>query len=323
MHFQSGKTRRFDVVVPRRNQPNQVRSKIIRHVSLLVGSRVYVAGLLTFEKPLPPGVRPNNCCYLDINSFEWVWPHVKGPELRFVQAVLHDDRIIVFGSDPIEPEDREYTWELNLVTLEWTRFVYFKSLPLSPKATIAEIIEETSQVVLFGWLDNNTITNDLILLDADTHVWYYPKEIGVRPCPRDEHASCIEGSTVYIYGGKRPDGEEMLGDLHILHVSHQVCRWSTVEENPLCVSVSSAGMTVVGGKVLILGGFTRNFDDVSTFLEYDPDKSSWENVVSKYNMKKAPYAASAHRLIPLHDRLLVVGGFAQKYPWLQVICAVR
>lgn len=324
IHFQTEYPRRLDVVKPQRSKPNEVRGEISRHASLLVGNRVYVAGSLSAKEELSPGVWPNNCCYLDINSFEWVWPDVKGPELSLVQAVLYDDRLITFGNDPPEPEDREYTWELNLVTLDWKRFEYFKRLPRSPKNTIAEVIAETAQVVLFGSADTslNIITNDLILLDANTHVWCHPKESGVKPCPRLEHASCIEGSTIYIYGGQRGDGE-MLRDLNVLQVSKHMCRWSQVEESSLCVEVACAGMVAVGGKVLIFGGFTGLYEDVSTFLEYDPAKSTWENVVSKYSMKKAPEAAGAHRIVSLHDRLLIVGGYGQEFPWLQVISAAR
>lgn len=300
------------------------------HTATVVGDRVFIIKkLLTFGLD---EVAPN-CCYLDTKRWKWVWLGISGPTFYLHEALLVDDAIVVFGKDELPGAGTGHLWRLDLTTVEWN-CLDMQPIPVRPLFMVCEFIEETRTVVFYGGEEIDGVDNVLLLIDLNTLSWIFPREKGSRPSARRGHTSCMRStrsdSMMFVFGGR--NGGNYYNDLYTLHIRKLACSWSNIAIGMHIPPVAFGSLAIVNNTLFIYGGFDNELDDVSTFVSYDlGDKECYDiqkgekfQISASGNFSRAWLGAnSANRLLPFHDGLLIVGGFACQYPWVDILHAVE
>lgn len=67
---------------------------------------------------------------------------------------------------------------------------------------------------MFGGWNGKKGLNDLHVLDVESMTWSVPTVTGTPPTTRNNHATFVVGSKLYVHGGH--DGSKWLADLHVL-----------------------------------------------------------------------------------------------------------
>lgn len=94
--------------------------------------------------------------------------------------------------------------------------------------------------------------NDLKCLNVDTLEWSAPVCYGTPPPTRNNHATFVHGTKIYIHGGH--DGTAWLSDFHVLDTESLTYSIPAVS-GTLPSARACHTMTLVGRKVYMFGGY--------------------------------------------------------------------
>ena len=201
---------------------------------------------------------------LDLEKLQWSKLRVKPPEelkRAFHHTFLVQDSLLVFGGNGAENAQFPLVscWKLDLALESFEEFQYEGRGPLFLRNVAAEFVERTQNVVTFGGEGNNGYCVDTVYaMYLPAKRWRLPQVQGQAPGRRRSHASCISGTTLFVWGGfNRNDG--FMRDLGLLEVLAEPFRWSCPRlGGPGAVPRIAATMTWVDGLLYIFGGIRRD-----------------------------------------------------------------
>ncbi|KAF2839079.1 hypothetical protein M501DRAFT_1057378 [Patellaria atrata CBS 101060] len=234
----------------------------VGHASLLVGNAFIVFGgdtkvddgdvlddtlyLLNtstkqWSRALPAGPRPSGRYGHTLN--------ILGSKIYIfggqVERDFYND-LIAFDLNALQtPSNR---WE---VLIPNSREGYTKE-KVPPARTNHSIVTWNDRIYLFGGTDGVNWFNDVWTYDPRTNKWEDLDCIGYIPFAREGHAAAIVGDTMYVFGGRTKEGND-LGDLAAFKIPSR--RWYMFQNMGLSPSPRSGhSMTSYGKYIVVLAG---------------------------------------------------------------------
>jgi len=116
----------------------------------------------------------------------------------------------------------------------------------------------THKFLRFGGTDGTFVYNDIWSFNIDTRLWTPFKTIGFTPPPREDHAAAIIEDVIYVLGGFRPGGKQLM-DLVAFKISHG--RWYRILDSistPRWHSCFAHAMVSIGTCLFIVGHGTSD-----------------------------------------------------------------
>lgn len=86
------------------------------------------------------------------------------------------------------------------------------------------------QMFVYGGTNEDSVKNQMFVLDLTTATWKQLRCNGSLPCPRYGHSATNVGDQIYVFGGKSK--EEILNDLYVFHVPSET--WYAIFPQTLC-----------------------------------------------------------------------------------------
>lgn len=139
------------------------------------------------------------------------------------------------------------------------------------------------------------------VLDIERMEWFVPLTTGTAPSARNNHATFVVGSRLFIHGGH--DGNRWLADMYVLDTERW--EWSIPEVAGTPPSPRACHTTsMVGRKVFLFGGYdgTRCFNDLDVL---DIDTMTW---IQPRVLGTLPPARNAQTVTVVGSRLFLFGG---------------
>ena len=290
------------------------RSKRAGLTSTLVGSKVYAIGGTV------SALYPRDMDVLDLTTKTWKQISLpRGTERRDHVTFLWNDYIYVYSGwhrrivtdlyrvDLLSEGNVEFL-ECYWDGIEELNFDYFSG----------SFCEVTRELVLFGGMLRDKLSNRTFCLRPDTQTFYEPMVKGQIPVARHKQASCCVRSRVFVYGG-RGVANNFLCDLNILDMTNHPYVWSQVATTMVGRS-AQARLVHVGARLFLLGGISGQ--GKGNFNVYSLRKRQWLDV--QYGLRPTtsqPYtqphtiwlnsvmdANYAFDLVATQNRILVLGG---------------
>lgn len=130
-------------------------------------------------------------------------------------AILREDQVLVFGGN----NTTQLLFALDLMLME-SRIIPMKyneppqRPPPSRKDARGGLIEQLDVLVIWGGREANGTENATVqCMEFRLYSWYQPVCKGESPQGRHNHASCVDGRSMYISGGIGP-GSLLLFHMH-------------------------------------------------------------------------------------------------------------
>ena len=202
------------------------------------------------------------------------------------------------------------TYTLDPLTCKWEMVATFGERPPVRKAHSTEFDERNRRLIVFGGQGRQKILlNDLYALDVDTSFWLELKPKGMPPIGREKHGSCLQGSLLWIYGGRLSFGT-YLEDLHLLDLSRSVLAWEKIATINTPAGRCGAALADVGnGRLLVFGGYanqdTNELYQVNTMQALHGRSVSWELLNTAGSLPPRRERACAMATL---NKLIVLGG---------------
>ncbi|KAI3404667.2 KEL2 [Candida oxycetoniae] len=258
----------------------------VGHSSVLCGNAFIIYGGDTVETD-ENGFPDNNFYLFNINNNKYTIPgHIQnkpngryGHTLGVISLNNQSSRLYLFGGQLENDVFNDlYYFELNSFKspkASW-KLVEPKYNFKPPPLTNHSMSIYNNKIYVFGGVYNNEkVSNDLWVFDAEEEKWTQVETSGTVPLPVNEHSSCIVDDRLYIYGGNDFSGI-IYSSLYYLDLNTLV--WfkllESAEENgpgPRC----GHSMTYLPkyNKLIVMGGDKNdyivsdphNFDTYETF----------------------------------------------------------
>ena len=179
-----------------------------------------------------------------------------------------------------------------------------------------------NQILCFGGKDGETLVNSVCCLDISSHRWSELRPNGAAPEPRGDPLSCLIKNCWFIYGGRAFGPYNWFNDMHVLHLGGPagVATWSSIATlNPPALRVEAA-LGALGDKLILYGGFNKQFHDDIHLLNLDTKEWSQAELPrerwNRRSAKRLPVAVRGirasprrgHTLKPLNDTTLILYG---------------
>jgi leucine-zipper-like transcriptional regulator 1 len=160
---------------------------------------------------------------------------------------------------------------------------------------------------VFGGWNGKQGLSDVHVLSLSKMEWFVPRILGDPPTPRNNHATFVVGSKLFVHGGH--DGSDWLSDMYVLEVGtdaeSSTWRWTRPSLSGSAPSARACHCIVVHGrKAFCFGGYdgARCFNDMD---ELDLDTLTWSRLKV---LGDPPQARNAASLTVVGDRLFLFGG---------------
>lgn len=283
----------------------KVSSTVASFSATLVGCRIVVTG------PVRPYATRKTCSvfWLDLRDMKWRWKDIpRGPMLCQHSAVLLQDTLLTYGG--LYPDTFTQVWAFDLCLLEFRKVDTYGMKPKPRRLHCAGFMHRRKEMVVFGGKTMlHSPLNDLCVLDCVDFTWAYPKVSGRLPQKRFDHASCMAGTNMFIYGGC--NGKYTLADLHVIRCERGFFHWSS----PRLSGVKpwngrGATLLFVDGRLLLYGGRSRSMHSGVAVLNLrkkrwrgDKGEHRGDFVVSGERVENAHHCA-----VMVDDDMVVLGG---------------
>ncbi|MBX3475505.1 MAG: hypothetical protein KF754_14095 [Planctomycetes bacterium] len=275
-----------------------------------------------------------------LRSIEWIKPGQAGPVLTRVslpaqgaakvrQAIFHHaGSLYTFGGNnsvkehQFKPENfLNEGWRVNLNSLHVTRAA---DLPMNRQSFLTFTVgtgrfEDPQGFAMggFGYSDANakaaTSQAEILKYDFETDSW---ETIGTKlPSPMTQFGHAVHDGKVYLFGGMDFDPDR--GEKKQFALSDKIWAWdrsgkdeaARKEFKPLEGRLMKGRRAFAGaaldGKYYIFGGMTDRFEEVEQSEVFDFATGKVEQVPSPEDCRISA------KLIPLNDKLYLIGGSAQ------------
>ncbi|XP_064608900.1 host cell factor 2-like [Liolophura sinensis] len=306
------------------------------HSSCALGNKVYVLGGVIQGEP-GQIAEVNDLLVFDVGSETWSKVDVKGDipipcSASALTAV--GDKLYLFGGLSHEVGWLDSLYVFNTANCEWsqveakgshpsardklgavaigTKIYYFGGFgPTLEEEDLTGDTEEEEEGemagqegAVFGWF------NDLFVYDTVANSWSQPMQMNLGvPTPRAAHSMSGVEKNLIIFGGK--DAEARQNDLHIFNTDSR--KWDTESKfrgrQPEPRSFHSA--TVVGNRVVILGGRGLTNQHYADIHILDTEKKEWLQPAVQGDI---PLGRGLHSAVVAGNQLVVFGGSANIDP---------
>lgn len=258
----------------------------VGHSSVLCGNAFIIYGGDTVETD-EQGFPDNNFYLFNINNNKYTIPsHILnkpngryGHTLGVISMSNNSSRLYLFGGQLENDVFNDlFFFELNSFKspkASWTLVAPLNNFKPPPLTNHSMSVYKNKIYIFGGVYNNERVSNDLWVFDADEERWTQVETTGTVPLPVNEHSSCIVNDKLYIYGGNDFSGV-IYSSLYVLDLNTLV--WfklkEAAEENgpgPRC----GHSMTFLPkyNKLVIMGGDKNdyivsdphNFDTYETF----------------------------------------------------------
>jgi hypothetical protein len=156
-----------------------------------------------------------------------------------------------------------------------------------------EVIADDDKVTMF--LITDSITNETLVFNTDTLLW------SVLPPPLRARIGCgtavSDDGKFYLVGGW---DRGYVGGVDILDL--YTLKWSTLSSK-MSVLRSDCAVVVEGNRLIVIGGYSRDFEDLASVEVCDLTTRTW-SALPPMSCPRAWYSAAVHR-----NQLIVVGGY--------------
>lgn len=216
------------------------------------------------------------------------------------------------GEGPYAASD---LFTFNVSKAEWNKPETNGTPPGPSNMHTADWIEEKQEIFLFRGGDGKIYDNSVSAFNVSTSTWRSVETAGEKPTIRANHASCVVGSNLFIFGGW--NGKVRNATLHVLDTSATTPQWSTPSING-SKPMPRAGCTItsIRGMVFLFGG-SGPADSFNDFYVYNPATQEWKEAISGHVDSKGgeipvegawPEARGGHAAAVYGNKLLVIGG---------------
>ncbi len=266
-----------------------------------------------------------------VRNIEWINPARTGPEITRVtlpapgtakvrQGIFfYNNNLYVFGGNnavkdhQFAPEN--FINEAFKISLAGMNAERIANLPVNRQSfqtfltgTDDRFAEKFGYAVGGFWHDGNAAvsTDEILRYSIDADVWE-PAKLQI-PNALTQFGVAEHGGKVYLFGGLNFDPAR--GKKERFQESETVWCYDTKGEEKAFVALDTKlptkrrafGGAVMGGKYYIVGGMTKDFEEVDRCDVYDFAKNEWSTIARPSNVRLSP------KLIPLNGKLYLVGG---------------
>lgn len=263
---------------------------------------MYVVGGTSYSIPV------RLFCY-DDQTKEWRDLSKRGdpmPRNNFIYhaSTLAADGIIVLGRKGL---DR--LWKFDVVLEEWVHCECISDAGLSNIAMVFEYLDHRNECIQFGGKTMEPFTalsDEINAIRLDEWRWYKPQVKGRKPGGFSNMASCVVGTTIYIFGGQT--SVPASNDLHLLHCAgHGAVVWSCPEvlgAKPL-PRYNATITNLFCGKLLVIGGYYSTFHN--DMWIYSIADKTWTDLLATGGCEGPIPRISQHGSAYFGRRLIVIG----------------
>ncbi|KAK7695007.1 hypothetical protein QCA50_002195 [Cerrena zonata] len=250
------------------------------HTGVLYWNSLIVWGGETRRNPSDSGPLDKAVYILDLETLEWHRIAVEGesPEARsgHVAAVV-DKKMYMFGGQSGDGRMLEDLWVLHLTKcdVDYTaRWYQVEPVSNGPPALMNASWAKHNEweLILFGGTDDQYSYNDIWIFSAPSCTWEKIGCTGSIPIPREGHGAAVTGDTMYVFGGRAPDGK-FLNDLTGFQVANKQWKSFTRGLGPPPSSRSEHTMVTRKNQIYVLGGFNTDPEDPTTKSKSPKDSS--------------------------------------------------
>lgn len=274
-----------------------------RHTMNAVGSRLVIIG----------GRAGENLFQFDLKSkrfsrYQLIDSEAPG-NISNHTAVVHDNKIYVFGGVGDENVKNNYLYELDVDKHRWSAVNMYGTVP-RPRSDHAACVIGNKMYVVGGSSQTVTAMNDVHCFDFDTLRWEeLVPESQVRPDPRSGHCIVAVENRLYLFGGGVWDREHMawtrkFNDLHTFDIETR--EWRLLTTSGVVPTTSKyASVFSVDRYIIVAGGASIYNDDVTdeTYI-LDTVTLNWQIAPEKLSQK-----LDSASICLCGDRAYMFGGY--------------
>lgn len=230
---------------------------------LLVGSKVYVIGMLGRPEGINGTGTTIGIC--DLRLKKWTWVRDPSPDAPYMNGnvvFLVDDWLYCHGGYVGNNFLSDKMFRLDLTTLEWSTLVTRGMKPPGLVWHAGQYLERHNKYVCFsGQLMRNRMaaaTHEVSVNHVSQMKWYKPQVKGHVPALQGA-ASCLVVEKIFFFGGLDSQWHGLETDLHILESqdkSWMNLNWTSVD---LGIGLSCGSLKYINGYLLIFWRFRGEF----------------------------------------------------------------
>ena len=234
------------------------------------------------------------------------------------------DYIYFYGGEEGRDLPLKGLFRFNVLDEEVERCVTVGAEPGPAEGISGDYIESLDLFVVFGGRKAGGVCSNALYRLHEKRLWQVENALGVAPRERFGHSSCcVEKSSIcaqiFMFGGAYMDNDDkmFLNDLHMLEYYNGAARWSEVQvlrNGPMARRRST--LSYYSGRLFLVGGSgaTENMPGIDL---YDFKSTKWYKFASskskgKYVLNGNFVPRADHATIALNDRMLILGGVAEK-----------
>ena len=192
---------------------------------------------------------------LDLETMQWAAVHTDiSPGRRILHELqLVGDKLYLFGGS-----QKNDMFRFDILLVEFTEVLQVYGQGVSRNITkrfgqTLEYHERSDSFVMFG----GSFSSNVLLFSVSTSIWSVLNVKGRPPRARRLHCSCIEGDSMYVYGGILLNQEELephsQNDLFVLTLDDNP-RWTGLAQVSGSEPRSHSSISLLINKLLIYGG---------------------------------------------------------------------
>ena len=158
-----------------------------------------------------------------------------------------------------------------------------------------------NKLYFFGGWNGKKALNDMFICDLDSMKWTEPDVGGIKPCLRNNHATCTHGKYLYLHGGH--NGEIWLDDFYVFDTVNSIWNKINTEGNQPSARACHT-LSRVDKKIFLFGGYdgSKCYNNLEVF---DIENKSWETLNCNGFI---PLARNAHSISVVGKKLFLFGG---------------
>ena len=233
------------------------------------------------------------------------WRNLNGANHPRVSAIhlattLAGDFILVLC-----PSTSNRLWKFDLVLEEWTLCTCNSDSILANSSMLLEYIEHRQECIQFGgYKFTGSTSDDLNALRLEDMSWYKPVVKGQKPEGVSNMASCVVGTTIYMFGGKGAASD----GLRLLHCDgRSEVMWSIPDIFGPRPShrYNSTITNLFHCKLLVVGGYFGDFR--RDMWMYSVKESRWTELESNGMVEGRVPSISQHGAAYIGNKLIITG----------------
>ena len=251
-------------------------SLLKNHTACAVGGRLYIYGGYSLRERL----NHSTTLLLDCSSDQYTLQRLD-MEGEFVPtprnghtANVVDDKLFVFGGWGGNSVSED-VYILDLILYKWHAPAMKGTRHSLLNMHVSEYVDYLGQIVCFGGGDGQSFLNDTTALNVRSMSWSDVKPKGFPPEERSNSSSCMQGHTMYVFGGW--NHRATLNDIHLLYLPENGIRasWSSpkIDEAKRPLHRVGAGFVSFRNKLVLFGGY--NYSTLGDVQIFDPVKKIW------------------------------------------------